>query len=332
MTDDATRRTVPGLAKAREARDMTQGCLAEAAGVSEKTVRRAEAGQAVSPETRMALKAVLGDALVDPRASPALQPGPETSTDDHGPRKATVDTARPRRWESPPMPGPARRNAALALLTCLALGGSGIATRWCRDAGLPPGYTRVPDMRLAMRVVAFDEGLTLPDGLPGDRNIEQVDPVRAAEIIAAASKAGGLVGPVNDLKASPYGATLLGLSEEDPYLQVVTTGPCSTDADLSFRDGKCGHFGVVRTGTKLTASKVNSGLLLDLDWQDVTRGGEVFDEARPEPPVLTKSGTQSFVPDGSGKVAMARLGRNVVFVDALPGGPTQVSAKPSNTP
>lgn len=311
MSDDAARRTVPGLARARTIRDMTQGCLADAAGVSEKTVRRAEAGQPVSPETRMALKAVLGDALDE--AALGTHEQATTAEADAPPRR------RPQ-WSAPPS---IRRGAAAmpVVWACLALALLGHAMRHGTHRSPPPGFENEdPGMRLAMRLVAFDKEVPMPDTMPPNHTIRQVDATFAREFVAAATKAGGIVGPVNDLKTRSDDALLLGQSEDRPYLQTVGPGPCTLKSDLTLHDGKCGHFEVFRSGARLSASKVSAGLLLNLDSQDVSRDDPVFDEAHPEAPKLTKSGAQAFVPDGSGMVAMARMGRNLVIVDALPGG------------
>jgi transcriptional regulator with XRE-family HTH domain len=53
--------SVRGLVEARIAAGLTQAHLAEASGISIRTVKRAESGLSVSAESVMALKAVLGD-------------------------------------------------------------------------------------------------------------------------------------------------------------------------------------------------------------------------------------------------------------------------------
>ncbi len=76
---DQTEGQAPTLRKAREARRMTQAHLAQAAGVSARTVMRAENGDDVSPESLRAIFSVL---RLD---AEAVEPAPGTPAPDASP-------------------------------------------------------------------------------------------------------------------------------------------------------------------------------------------------------------------------------------------------------
>ena len=81
MTTESTPTVIAGnpVARLRRTRNMTQARLAQACGVSTRTVKRAERGEALSDETVLAICAVLGCSATDivaPVPPPAARPCP----------------------------------------------------------------------------------------------------------------------------------------------------------------------------------------------------------------------------------------------------------------
>ena len=139
--DETTEKGGPDLRRAREARRMTQAHLAQAAGVSARTVMRAENGEDVSAESMRAICSVLG---LDAEAVDAPSPAEERKR-KWSPVEATFALILDRILDLFTGRGTQRRELRLTLTSMafvMLLASAFLATKAIQGLILPQSYVR----------------------------------------------------------------------------------------------------------------------------------------------------------------------------------------------